>query len=282
MIRGELHYREFRAPRGRHDKGGSAMRTVVRFCGKRGTEILLEGGTLAPSRRGTQPDICPNVSPVLLPVDLTMAMGAGAGGDMGGHEMGMMAPPPASSPAHPMGHGMMHMTFFWGQRAAILFSGWPGDRGLGMYLLALAFVLVLAVLEEALSAASQRFSWRQASGGGSRGPAEALLLTALHAVRLGLAYLVMLALMSFNGGVFLAAVVGHAIGFLFTRSGLLERQAARSGNAQQPPSAKLLPLKERSWSIVPFMGKGVHGSPNGYRLEMAVKPQSVCSSHNCI
>ncbi|XP_074591481.1 copper transporter 1-like [Curcuma longa] len=176
-----------------------------------------------------------------------MAMGAGAGGDMASHDMGMMVPPPASSPAHPMGHGMgmMHMTFFWGQRTAILFSGWPGDRGLGMYLLALVFVLVLAVLEEALSAASQRFSWRQASSGGRRGPAEALLLTALHAVRLGLAYLVMLALMSFNGGVFLAAVVGHAIGFLLTRSGLLERQAARSGNAQPPPSAKK--KKSRRW-----------------------------------
>lgn len=168
-------------------------------------------------------------------------MGDGAGGDMGGHDMGMMAPPPASFPPHPMGHGMgmMHMTFFWGQRTAILFSGWPGDRGLGMYLLALVFVLVLAVLEEALSAASQRVSRRQAYGGGSRRPAEALLLTALHAVRMGLAYLVMLALMSFNGGVFLAAIVGHAIGFLLTRSGLLERRAARSGDARQPPSAKV-------------------------------------------
>ena len=41
-----------------------------------------------------------------------------------------------------------------------------------------------------------------------------MVQTLLHAIRIGLAYMVMLALMSFNGGVFLVAVAGHAVGFL--------------------------------------------------------------------
>ncbi|KAL1323939.1 hypothetical protein HN51_034150 [Arachis hypogaea] len=39
--------------------------------------------------------------------------------------------------------------------------------------------------------------------------------TVLHLLRVGLAYLVMLALMSFNAGVFFMAVLGHAFGFFF-------------------------------------------------------------------
>ncbi|URE46034.1 Ctr copper transporter family [Musa troglodytarum] len=90
------------------------------------------------------------------------------------------------------------MTFFWGENVEILFSGWPGDRGFGMYLLA---------------------------------------------VRMGLAYLVMLAVMSFNGGVLGAAVAGHALGFLLSRSLLLRRAESNhaddigsAGAGQLPPS----------------------------------------------
>ncbi|WOL06963.1 copper transporter 6 isoform X2 [Canna indica] len=169
-----------------------------------------------------------------------MDMGGGASG--GGESMGMMMPPPTSSPGHPMGHEkkmMMHMTFFWGKRTEILFSNWPGDRGLGMYLLALLSVLLLAVIAEVLSAASDRLSRSRDSG--RRAPGQALLLTALHAVRLGLAYMVMLAVMSFNGGVLIAAISGHALGFLLARSGLLQQAGSdQDGNGGGPlPAPKM-------------------------------------------
>ncbi|RCV33575.1 hypothetical protein SETIT_7G093300v2 [Setaria italica] len=136
----------------------------------------------------------------------------------GGAHAGKAAPPPAGSHM-----GMMHMTFFWGDRAVVLFPGWPGARGAGAYALCLLFVLALAALTEALAAASRCVARRGAAGAGRDGgrgaPASsAALLTAAHAARMGTAYLVMLAVMSFNGGVLLAAVAGHALGFLLARS----------------------------------------------------------------
>lgn len=49
------------------------------------------------------------------------------------------------------------------------------------------------------------------------GPASfggGLAQTGVYTVRAGLSYLVMLAVMSFNGGVFLAAMAGFGLGFM--------------------------------------------------------------------
>ncbi|KAK9123814.1 hypothetical protein Sjap_013416 [Stephania japonica] len=109
---------------------------------------------------------------------------------------------------HGHGHGMMmmHMTLYWGKSALVLFQGWPGDRA-GMYALSLVLVFALAVLVEFISH-SRLVKY------GSNHVAAGLVRTALHTVRMGLAYLLMLALMSFNGGVFIAGVAGHGVGFL--------------------------------------------------------------------
>ncbi|RLM65511.1 copper transporter 6-like [Panicum miliaceum] len=159
---------------------------------------------------------------------------AGGGGDSGMGPMAMAPPSHGAAHAPPAGAGkaaappagphmsMMHMTFFWGDRAVVLFPGWPGARGGGAYALCLLFVLALAALTEALAAASRCVARRRGRDAGGRGggvPASsAALLTAAHAARMGTAYLVMLAVMSFNGGVLLAAVAGHALGFLLARS----------------------------------------------------------------
>ncbi|RLM74915.1 copper transporter 6-like [Panicum miliaceum] len=143
----------------------------------------------------------------------------GGGGGMGPMAMapphgGGHAPPAGASPPPHM--SMMHMTFFWGDRAVVLFPGWPGARGGGAYALCLLFVFALAALTEALAAASRCVARRRGAGGVPA--SSAALLTAAHAARMGTAYLVMLAVMSFNGGVLLAAVAGHALGFLLARS----------------------------------------------------------------
>ncbi|OWM68774.1 hypothetical protein CDL15_Pgr024961 [Punica granatum] len=153
--------------------------------------------------------------------------------DMGGG-MGGMAPPHTANattgapapPHHP--HKMttmMHMTFFWGKDGYILFSGWPGT-GTGMYVLALFVTFALAVLVEFLT----RCRLMMGQGGGlARGVAK----TMVHAIRMGLAYLIMLALMSFNGGVFIAAIVGHMVGFLIFGSGAFGKRGEL-----QPPYVK--------------------------------------------
>ncbi|KAG2566139.1 copper transporter 6-like [Panicum virgatum] len=151
-----------------------------------------------------------------------------AGGGMG--PMAMAPPLHGGGHAGPAGAGagagkapagphmpMMHMTFFWGDRAVVLFPGWPGARGGGAYALCLLFVLALAALTEALAAASRCVARRRGRDAGVP-PSSVALLTAAHAARMGTAYLVMLAVMSFNGGVLLAAVAGHALGFLLARS----------------------------------------------------------------
>lgn len=128
--------------------------------------------------------------------------------DMGGHGMG---PPPA------MRKHYMHMTFYWGWKSEILFPGWPGARG-GMYALALIVVFALALVLEFLG--SRALDSRLPSASAGRRAAAGAARAAVHAVRMGVAYVLMLALMSFNVGVLLAAVAGHAAGYLAFRAGI--------------------------------------------------------------
>ncbi|KAK6244983.1 hypothetical protein QUC31_011392 [Theobroma cacao] len=115
------------------------------------------------------------------------------------------------------------MSFYWGHKSEILFSGWPGSNS-GMYALALMFVFALAVTVEWLSYCS-------IIKPGANKVAAGFFQTAMHTVRAGLSYMVMLAVMSFNGGVFLSAVFGHAVGFLVFGS----RAFRKSGGSEKKP-----------------------------------------------
>lgn len=138
---------------------------------------------------------------------------------------GGMAPPGASGG---MRMRYTHMTFFWGKNSEILFTGWPGARG-GMYALALVAVFALAFLLEFLGSRGLDALLPAAPGGRRRAAAAR---AAVHALRVGAAYLLMLALMSFNGGVLLVAVAGHAAGFLAFKAGLFGDPRAQVGDAR--------------------------------------------------
>lgn len=106
---------------------------------------------------------------------------------------------------------MMHTSFFWGKDVVLLFAGWPGSGHLGMYILALAVVFVLAAAAEVFASAPTPDRRRHAQSaatvlGATAGSA------ASHAIHMVLAYFVMLSVMSYNVGVFLAAVAGGATG----------------------------------------------------------------------
>ncbi|KAK0604365.1 hypothetical protein LWI29_014939 [Acer saccharum] len=60
---------------------------------------------------------------------------------------------------------------------------------------------------------------------GTNNVAAGMIQTVMHAIRVGLAYMVMLAVMSFNAGVFLAALAGHTLGFFLFGSRVFKKKA---------------------------------------------------------
>ncbi|KAL2907071.1 putative inactive shikimate kinase like 1 chloroplastic [Bienertia sinuspersici] len=135
------------------------------------------------------------------------------------HNLTSLSPPsPSPSPlpslsipsrTQPM---VFHTAFYWGKAHQILFLGWPGSST-GMYVLALLLVFSLAVLVECLS-------YVQLVKPGSNRVGYCFFRTGMRAVRAGVAYMVILAVMSYNVGIFIAAIVGHAFGYLLFGSGL--------------------------------------------------------------
>lgn len=104
----------------------------------------------------------------------------------------------------------MQMSFYWGKNAVVLFSGWP-NNSLGMYILAILFVFFLALAAEVLSNQPPIKRGTNPLKGG-------LIQSGVYFFRIGFIYLLMLAVMSFNVGIFIAAVLGHSLGFFVARS----------------------------------------------------------------
>ncbi|XP_030531931.1 copper transporter 6-like [Rhodamnia argentea] len=121
---------------------------------------------------------------------------------------------------------MMHMSFYWGKDAIILFSSWPEQR-LSMYVLALFFVFLLALAVEVLSISPAiKTGTNPIVGGGMQ--------ATIYGLKMALAYMVMLSIMSFNVGVFIVAVIGHAFGFFLVKNWALaaaNKAAAASSSA---------------------------------------------------
>ncbi|KAK4419891.1 Copper transporter 5.1 [Sesamum alatum] len=126
---------------------------------------------------------------------------------------------------------MMHMTFYWGRRVTILFDSWKTDSWLS-YFLSLFACFLFSVFYQYMEDCRLRL---KTSPPPSAGAAAPLLLSKmggarnwsasrfagaiLFGVNAGIGYLLMLAIMSFNGGVFVAVVVGLGVGYLVFRGG---------------------------------------------------------------
>ncbi|XP_021894385.1 copper transporter 5.1 [Carica papaya] len=133
---------------------------------------------------------------------------------------------------------MMHMTFYWGRRVTLFFSSWQTDSWLGYALTLLACLLAAAFYQFLEDRRLKLIRYAVAAKKVSPGaPVEAPLLhktavaggdkwwspvkvfgALLFGINASLGYMLMLAVMSFNGGVFLAIVFGLTIGYLAFRS----------------------------------------------------------------
>ncbi|KAJ4812696.1 hypothetical protein LUZ62_025262 [Rhynchospora pubera] len=129
---------------------------------------------------------------------------------------------------------MMHMTFYWGKTVTILFDFWRTNSWLSYSLSLLALFLASAfyqymedrrvrfkILAESKPASSEpSIETPLLYGRAIRGWSLARSATAvLFTVNSAIGYMLMLAVMSFNGGVFIAIVVGLGVGYLVFRSG---------------------------------------------------------------
>ncbi|KAI3443063.1 Copper transporter [Psidium guajava] len=128
---------------------------------------------------------------------------------------------------------MMHTSFYLGKDAIILFSGWPEQR-LGMYVLALFFVFLMALAVEVLSISPDVKTGTNPIVGGA-------MQAAIYGLKMALAYMVMLSIMSFNVGVFIVAVIGHAFGSFLVKSRALAtaNKAAAAGSSAAGVAAKV-------------------------------------------
>ncbi|KAJ9146730.1 hypothetical protein P3X46_028961 [Hevea brasiliensis] len=96
-----------------------------------------------------------------------------------------------------------------------MFPGWPGQR-FSSYLSVLASVFLVALAIEWLSHA-------RLIKPSTNYVAVGFQQTVMYAIRVALAFLVMLAVMSFNIGVFIAAVTGYSVGFLIFGSQVFKK-----------------------------------------------------------
>ncbi|KAI8553326.1 hypothetical protein RHMOL_Rhmol05G0006600 [Rhododendron molle] len=136
---------------------------------------------------------------------------------------------------------MMHMTMYWGTDLTLLFDWWTTDSWptyslslLACFLFSLLYqfleslrILLFKPTSAAAPAAdlpSQPSSIEapllsKSGGGGRKNSLRRLAHAAFFGVNAAIGYALMLAVMSFNGGVFLSVVLGIFAGYYWFRSG---------------------------------------------------------------
>ncbi|EPS65047.1 hypothetical protein M569_09733 [Genlisea aurea] len=127
---------------------------------------------------------------------------------------------------------MMHMTLYWGKDVTILFDSWKTDSWFS-YSVSLFACLLSALFYQYMEARRIRLnllSYLPPPESPAEDPLlgsklrrarnlriDRLIAAILVAVNAAIGYLLMLAIMSFNGGVLLAVVLGLGIGYLLFR-----------------------------------------------------------------
>lgn len=93
---------------------------------------------------------------------------------------------------------IMEMYFYWGTDVVFLFKGWTITNNTGVYMIALAASFLFAVLIEFLN---------------TRKIESNLLYALVQAFQLWTSYMLMLVLMTFNAGLFIAIMLGYTLGY---------------------------------------------------------------------
>ncbi|XP_039120150.1 copper transporter 5.1-like [Dioscorea cayenensis subsp. rotundata] len=127
---------------------------------------------------------------------------------------------------------MMHMTFYWGKTVTILFDSWRTDSWFS-YLLSLLALFIASSFYQYMEDRRIRFKILARSksppsppsvqtplllSSSSSAAAARLAASVIFGVNSAIGYLLMLAVMSFNGGVFVAVIFGLAFGYFLFRS----------------------------------------------------------------
>nr|XP_043621344.1 copper transporter 5-like [Erigeron canadensis] len=123
---------------------------------------------------------------------------------------------------------MMHMTFYWGNNVTLLVDLWKTDSWFA-YFVTLVVCFIASVFYQFME--DQRLQFKLLSSKtavenapllhtkfGSSGRQARFIGSLLFGINSAMNYLMMLAIMSFNGGVFMAIVVGLAVGYWLFRS----------------------------------------------------------------
>ncbi|XVE53977.1 hypothetical protein DITRI_Ditri03aG0045700 [Diplodiscus trichospermus] len=124
---------------------------------------------------------------------------------------------------------MMHMTLYWGKDVTLLIDSWKTDSWLS-YLLTLLACFLFSSFYQYME--DRRLSFRSLASSNTPQPSSAdagvpllpnyhrsakFATAVLFGINSAIGYILMLAIMSFNGGVFLAIVLGLAVGYFFFR-----------------------------------------------------------------
>ncbi|KAK2645205.1 hypothetical protein Ddye_020400 [Dipteronia dyeriana] len=137
---------------------------------------------------------------------------------------------------------MMHMTLYWGIKVTILFDSWKTTNWLG-YILTLLALFLISTFYQYMEDRRHRFKSLSSAKPSpapsavtpllvksSRASSARFATAVLFGVNSAIGYMLMLAIMSFNGGVFLVVVLGLSVGYYLFRSAEEEEVAVVADN----------------------------------------------------